>query len=68
MYKSQFQNTDPDDWFCGPGSHIIKKKNKVKVKLNYHREWPWNGKMLNLILFNFLFIKMKQIIVLYISL
>ncbi len=22
MYKSQFQEIDPYDWFCGPGSHI----------------------------------------------
>ncbi len=23
MYKSQFQNIDPYDWFCGPGSHML---------------------------------------------
>ncbi len=22
MYKSQFQKTDPYDWFSGPGSHM----------------------------------------------
>ncbi len=23
MYKSQFRQIDPYDWFCGPGSFII---------------------------------------------
>ncbi len=23
MYKSQFPNIDPYDWFCGPGLHIV---------------------------------------------
>ncbi len=23
MQKSQFHKTDPYDWFCGPGSHIL---------------------------------------------
>ncbi len=23
FYKSQFPKIDPDDWFCGPGSHIV---------------------------------------------
>ncbi len=22
MYKSQFKQIDPYDWFCGPGSHM----------------------------------------------
>ncbi len=24
MHKSQFQKIDPYDWFCGPGSHLVK--------------------------------------------
>ncbi len=23
IYTSQFRKIDPNDWFCGPGSHIV---------------------------------------------
>ncbi len=26
MYKTQFKQIDPHDWFCGPGSHIYFNK------------------------------------------
>ncbi len=32
MYKSQFRKIDPYDWFCGPGSHMFKKKLTFLVK------------------------------------
>ncbi len=27
--NNQFQKTDPYDWFCGPGSHIIQHKTNL---------------------------------------
>ncbi len=33
MYKSQFQNIDPYDWFCGPGSNITYFSNTELVSL-----------------------------------
>ncbi len=36
LYKSQYKKTDPYDWFCGPGSHMIKvnqTNTRVKTKL-----------------------------------